>query len=365
LKIPATSNSMNSCMRYYSFIRFSCRILLCMSLISGMTRSYAQTEECLNRLNQAEELFQLGIFEDVSVLLEECLGSYEPADKKRAYKLIVIARYMNDEVTAAEETMHAMLKEFPSFKPDNNDPVDFQLVYNTFQVKKLFDLGIVLGPEMAWGIISEFWSPFDDRYKYLPAGPGYNAGAQINYYITSYLTINSQPAISSYSYGIRYNSPINSVLQLNHKEHHFSFEIPLYAQMEFFKTRIKPYIKLGGMAGVLLSSTTKSNVERYDPMNNEIIFTSEENEKNNKQFRNDMNYFVGGGIGMNLELNNYRLFAELDYHQTVNKIMKRGSNRFEQNSLWTEGWFDPDFRLQKLSFRIGIMKSIYLVRKQK
>ncbi len=357
---------MSICLRYQFLLkRFPGRILFGIILLAGMLRSYAQTEECLNRLNQAEELFQLGIFEDVSALLEECLDSYEPADKQRAYKLIVLARYMNDEVTAAEETMHAMLKEFPAFKPDMNDPPDFQFVYNIFRVKKLLDIGIVLGPELAWGVISEFWSPFDDQFKYSPKGPGYNAGAHINYYITDYLSVNSQPAISSYSYGIHYNSPINNTFQLNHKEHHLSFEMPLYLQMEFFKTRIKPYAKLGGMAGYLLSSTTTSNVERYDPINDEILFTSEVNEKNNKQFRNDMNFFVGGGIGMNLEYNNSRLFAELDYNQTVNRIMKRGSNRFDQNSLWTEGWFDSDIRLHKISFRIGIVRSIYWIKKIK
>jgi len=345
--------------------RVSGAVLSGIILLSVMIRSYAQEDPCTGRLSDAEQLFQLGVFEDVATLLEECLDTYEPAEKQRAYKLIILSRYMNDDITTAEETMHALLKEFPSFVPADDDPVDFQFVYSTFQVKKLCDIGLVLGPELVWGNISEPWSPFSDRFRYNPGFPGYAAGARINFFITKNLFINTQPVFSSYTFNIHYEAPVNGILQLYQKEQHMLIEIPLFVQAEFFKSRITPYIKAGGMIGYLLSSTTQSNIERFDATGDEIIFTTDNNTQDNKEYRNNLNYFVGGGIGMNIDLNKFRIFAELNWHHSINEILKKETNRYDQNTLWTEGWFDSDFRLNKVSLRIGIAKSIYWIKKQK
>lgn len=352
--------------RYYrSSINFPGAVLSALIMLSVMVRSYAQEAPCLERLSDAEQLFQMGIFEDVSVLLEECLDSYEPAEKQRAYKLIVLSRYMNDDIVAAEETMHKLLKEFPSFVPADDDPVDFQFVYSTFRVKKLCDIGLVLGPELAWGTITEPWSPFSERFRYNPGFPGYAAGVRINFFITKNLLINTQPVFSSYKFRIHYATPVNGILQMDQKEQHMLIEIPLYVQAELFKSRIKPYFKAGGMIGYLLSSNINGNIERFDTAGDEIIFTTDNNTQDNKNFRNNLNYFVGGGIGMNIDLNKFRIFTELNWHHSVNEILKQGTNRFDQSSLWTVGWFDSDFRLNKVSLRIGITKSIYWIKKQK
>jgi hypothetical protein len=326
---------------------------------------HPQPTHCLQRLADAESLFQTGIFEDIPDILEDCLRSYEQPEKLRALKLLVLSRYMNDDITGAEETMHQLLKEFPQFKPDINDPVDFQYIFHTFTVKRLISVGIFAGSETAWGIITEPWSPFADEYLYAPGFPGYAVGPQINFHITKNLVINSQPALSSYKFRIHYESPINGILDLKQQEQQMLIELPLNIQFEFLKSRVKPYFKLGGTVGLLMSSHTKSNIERYDPVNNEITFTSGDIRNDNTEFRNNLFFFAGGGIGMNIDFNKNRFFVELNYNQSLNEMLKEGSNRYDQASLWTEGWFDSDFRINKASLRAGFVKSFYLIRTHK
>src|SRR4030042_3264942 len=326
---------------------------------------HSQPTHCLQRLADSESLFQTGIFEDIPDILEDCLRSYEQPEKLRALKLLVLSRYMNDDITGAEETMHQLLKEFPQFKPDINDPVDFQYIFHTFTVKRLISVGIFAGSETAWGIITEPWSPFADEYLYAPGFPGYAVGPQINFHITKNLVINSQPALSSYKFRIHYESPINGILDLKQQEQQMLIELPLNIQFEFLKSRVKPYFKLGGTVGLLMSSHTKSNIERYDPVNNEITFTSGDIRNDNTEFRNNLFFFAGGGIGMNIELNKSRFFVEINYCQSLNEMLKKDAKRYDQSSLWTEGWFDSDFRINKASLRAGFVKSFYLIRTHK
>ena len=266
---------------------------LLLSLILSFNLYSQQSINCLQRLMDAESLFQTGIFEDIPDILEDCLDSYEQPDKLRALKLIVLSRYLNDDITGAEGTMHQLLKEFPRFKPETNDPVDFQFIFNTFQVNRLFSIGIFAGSETAWGTITEPWSPFQDKYSYAPGFPGYAIGSQINFYITKNIVINTQPALSSYKFRIHYDSPINGILNLKQQEQQMLIDLPLNFQFEFLKSRIKPYFKLGGTVGLLIASHTKSNIERYDPNSNETIFTSEDIRNDNTEFRNKTMFFAG------------------------------------------------------------------------
>ena len=68
---------------------------------------------------------------------------------------------------------------------------------------------------------------------------------------------------------------------------------------------------------------------------------------------------------MNIDFNKNRFFVEINYNQSLNEMLKKGAKRYDQTSLWTQGWFDSDFRINRASLRLGFVKSFYLVRKHK
>jgi hypothetical protein len=272
---------------------------------------------------------------------------------------------MNDDITGAEETMQRLLKEFPQFRPNADDPVDFQYLFNTFQVKRLFSIGLFAGTATAWGVISEPWSPFEDEFIYAPGFPGYVIGPQINFHLNSNFTVSTQPALSSYKFRLHYKNPINGILDLKQQESQTILEFPVYFRFEFLKSRIKPYIKAGGTIGLLLSAHTKSNIERYAPNSDRIIFSSGDIKNDITEFRNNTLFFAGGGAGMSIDLNKNRLFVELNWDYCFNEMLKKEASRYDEESLWNEGWFDSDFRINRAVIKVGFVKSFYIVRKNK
>ena len=105
-------------------------ILTTSFLFIVITVTWAQEQDCLSKLDGAETLFNTGLFEEIPALLEDCMELYSETDRKKAYRLIILAYYMNDDVTAAEESMYYFLKEFPDFKPAAIDLVEFQYIFN-------------------------------------------------------------------------------------------------------------------------------------------------------------------------------------------------------------------------------------------
>ena len=164
------------CLRYIQFLKIPLTAVFMVFLLSV---SYAQDEDCLDRLEEAENMFNTGVFEDIPGLPDQCIKTFEAKDKLKAFRLIILAQYLNDDIAAAEETMHELLKEFPDYKPAINDLADYQLVYRSFKVKNVFDIGGFTGPVLGFGSITEPWSPFNSTFTYSIASPGIVAGKKL------------------------------------------------------------------------------------------------------------------------------------------------------------------------------------------
>jgi len=65
---------------------------------------------------------------------------------------------------------------------------------------------------------------------------------------------------------------------------------------------------------------------------------------------------------LKMNFNKFYLFAEADYYHPLTDMMVKGSNRFEQNNLWTDAWVDSDFRIIHTSLRFGIARRLYSIK---
>jgi hypothetical protein len=86
-------------------------------------------------------------------------------------------------------------------------------------------------------------------------------------------------------------------------------------------------------------------------------------QRDHLDYRNRIYYFLGGGAGLKINFKKTYLFTEVDYHLSLNKTLKKGTNRYDQTNLWTQGWIDSDFGLSTISVRVGIAVSIYTIKK--
>ncbi len=324
---------------------------------------YAQEQDCLSKLDGAETLFNTGLFEEVPSLLEDCMELYSETDRQKAYRLIILAYYMNDNITAAEESMYFLLKEFPDFQPVANDLVDFQYIFNSFSVRKSLDLGVSIGPAWTSGRIIEPFSPFSDKFTYRPNGPGIFAAAYIDIPVSSLISINTEPGYLLAKYEIHYEDPINGIYNIGQSETNSLIQLPVYAKVTFLESKTQLYAKAGFMLGYMIGSKTQSNIERIDPGTGTIVNTTPSVQRDHMDYRNPLYYFLGGGAGIKINFKKTYLFAEVDYHVSLNKTLKEGTNRYDQTNLWTEGWIDSDFGLSSISIRVGMAWSIYTIKK--
>ena len=343
-------------------VKIFLRSILLLSGLFYFSNLTGQVDDCLTRLDNAEVLFNSGIFEEIPLLLEDCLPAYSEENIKQAYKLIILAYYMNDDVESAAGKMKELLSIYPDYKPPVGAEAEFQFIYKSFRVRKIVDIGFMVGPIFTPGNIREPFSPFQDRFVYSSGFPGIQAGALISFPVNSFLSISSEPSISQYSFHLNYDKAINGIYAIEQIERNTMLEFPLNARITFLKGHYQPYLKLGGEISLLLSSETESKLDRLNPETNEIIKASESIKRDHSEFRNQLNYYAGGGFGLRINFNKFYLFAEADYYHPLRDMLASGKDRFNQNSLWTEGWMDSDFRIIQASFRVGIARRLYSIK---
>ncbi len=345
-------------------IKVFLKIILTTSLLVIVTAgSWAQDENCLSKLDGSQTLLNTGLFEEIPSLLEDCMDLYDEEDKKKAYRLIILAQYMNDDIESAEATMLSLLTEFPDFHPSVQDLTEFQFIFNSFSVNRSMDLGFSIGPSWTSGRIIEPYSPFQDKFTYRAAGPGLFIAASIDVPVNSLVSINSEPGFILPWYEIRYENAINGIYSIEQSETNSLIQLPVYAKFTFLESKVQPYAKAGFMFGFLTGAKTQSKIERLDPATGQIIDATESIQRDHKEFRNQFYYFLGGGIGCKVNFHKYYIFTEVDYHISLNKTLKKGTNRYDQKNLWTQGWIDSDFGLSNISIRVGIARSIYKIKK--
>jgi hypothetical protein len=325
--------------------------------------SWAQDQDCLTKLDGAETLFNTGLFEEVPVLLEECLELYSETDKQKAYRLIILSHYMNDDIASAEESMYFLLKEFPDFQPAANDLVDFQYIFNSFSVRRSLDLGVSIGPAWTSGRIIEPYSPFSEKFTYRANGTGLFAAAYIDIPVAPIFSINTEPGYLLAKYQIRYDNVINGIYKIEQSETNSLIQLPVYAKITFLEGQVQLYAKAGFMLSYMTGGKTQSTIDTYDPQTGSIINTTENLQRDHMEFRNRLYYSLGGSAGLKLNFKKTYLFTELDYHMSLNKTLKQGTIRYDQQNLWTRGWIDSDFGLWNISLRVGMAWSIYTIKK--
>ena len=221
--------------------KFLLRFILALSLFPIITTvTWGQSQDCLTKLNGAETLFNNGLFEEVPPMLEDCMDLYSETDRQQAYRLIILANYMNDDVMAAEESMYLLLKEFPDYKPAANDLIEFQYIYNSFAVKKSLDLGVTLGPAWTSGRIIEPYSPFSGKFAYRPNGPGFFAAAYVDIPLTPLLSLNTEPGYLQAKYKIQYENPVNEIYSIEQTETNSLIQLPVYIKATFLERQFQP-----------------------------------------------------------------------------------------------------------------------------
>ena len=191
---------------------------------------------------------------------------------------------------------------------------------------------------------------------YTNDGMGIQAGALLNYYVSSRIEICLEPMYAQSKIQLEYESGAISGfatstanLTPDHFENQSYFYIPLTGTYEIPLGNFRPYGRLGGMMGLMFTNTTSTS---------QGIFQGPDEE--NMDNRNTLNYWVVTGAGVKYKLNKGYFYFDARYNIGLNIYLNSGENRFQQpNHNWVYMYQDSDFRVNSFMVSFGYVRSFY------
>ncbi len=125
-------------------IKRSLHITLILFLVSSGTKMYAQS--CEETLRKAQIAYDQGRLNEVAPTLDACLkAGFNDEEKVQAYRVLVLTYLLLNEAAMADEYMFELLKTDPEYIPDDNDPIKYRRLYETYRTDAVLAYGIMLG----------------------------------------------------------------------------------------------------------------------------------------------------------------------------------------------------------------------------
>jgi hypothetical protein len=195
-------------------------------------------ESCVQKLESAEELYEIGQINKVPPLLKECLDNgFTRSEKVRAYRLLTLCHLYYNENEKAAKAMGNLLKVKPEYVITESDPTEFSTLHETFRTTPFFILGAKAG--IGGTDIYEITN-FNDLNSlesegvYTP-GLSYSIGLSGETPILNAISLGYE--VYYHQFGYKYEDLILNYAAIEFEEQLTSIEIPLFSTVEYFKQR--------------------------------------------------------------------------------------------------------------------------------
>lgn len=335
--------------------RIKRHIVLVLILLTGGL--YAQQSDCAIKLDEAENLYEMGELDSIPSLLRECVREgFDNEELSRAYKLLIRTYLFEDFQEMAELTMLKFLKKFPEYEIKANDPVEFKYLYNSYKTIPVFSIGVIGGINYSFVRIIEPYSlsnTEDYSGEYSVSTMGYHVGLQLKKYITDEIEINVDGIYSSSKFDYSLNQ-LESNIEYSETQVNLSF--PISGTYDFKLMNFRPFVRLGVSIDYMISSNASLNRSfvnnSSDPLTGPDIDMLEN--------RNTLNFslLAGGGIKYDLKKNGYLMFDLRYYFGLTNNV--NADNRYSNDELiWYYNYIDDNFSVNRLLISVGFVYPIY------
>jgi len=337
-------------------------IILCMLIFLGLY-SKAQQSNCALKLEEAENLYEMGILDSIPAMLRSCINDgFENEELSRAYKLLIRTYLFEDYQEMAELTMLKFLKKFPEYEIKATDPVEFVYLYKSYQTIPIFSIGFIGGVNYSFLRIKEPFSLGNtEDYKggYSTSGVTYQFGLQIKRYITENIDINLDVIYTNKIY----NNTLDQIdSKIIYDETQSMLAFPLSGTYDFKLGKFSPYARLGVNVDYMLSAS--ASIERLiesDAGVDDVTGSSIDILDNRKPY--DISALIGGGLKYNTK-KGYIMF-DLRYHLGLTNNIEE-DNRYSIEELWSDyNYVDDDFSINNLYISLGYVFSFYQTKQNK
>lgn len=323
--------------------------------------SIAQQSNCALKLDEAENLYEMGDLDSIPAMLRSCINDgFEDAELSRAYKLLIRTYLFEDYQEMAELTMMKFLKKFPEYEIKANDPVEFTYLYNSYKTIPLYSIGFIGGINYSFVRIITPYSinPGDYSGEYsISEALNYQVGAQLKRYINENIELNLDLIVTIKGFHYEFKQ-YDFLTKYDEKQTMLSF--PISGVYDFKMGTWSPYLRLGFNVDYMLNAKADF-YKNYD-------LTS--NLENDKEIgydilgdRNPLNIsaLIGGGVKYNIK-SGYIMLDLRYYMGFMNNT--NSDNRYDNRKL-DFGYIDDNFALSNIFISVGYVRSFYRTKQNK
>lgn len=345
---------------------FASKLHFLLILVVLSLPSKAQFNSCSLKLDSAKELYNSGQIEEIPSLLDSCLKNGFTKEQKIQADLLLIQVYLFDsDREKAEVVMTSFLRDFPDYKIQPNDPIEFVELYKLFKIRPTWGIGINTGANIPQVSVLEHFSTENLNKlnsKYSPSGLGFDFGLHVNRYFFQknyWISLDIQYSMVNLK---RVDILGDNVEEMKYIEKTGWLSAPLCFNLSFGKGKLTSYIFAGAEFGWLLmdnSYIVRRNLA-YSSVPNIV-----QKSKDVRKTREPVNVWAKGGIGLQYKaLNGYFNFA-LGYNYCM-LTYNKGSNRYINNdNLFYYQYIEDNFRINRIICSFGYTKPFYRIKKKK
>jgi hypothetical protein len=346
-----------------SRVIISLSLFLVFNLISTFT--VIAQESCTQKLEKAEELYEIGQIDKVAPLLNECLQSgFNRAEKVRAYRLLALCHLYYNENDKASEAMGNLLKVKPEYEITEFDPTEFSTLHETFRTRPLFILGVKAGA----GAMNIYdITNFNDLNSLESEGvytPGFTFSAGLS---------GETPFIDQLSFvyevfyqqsGYKYEDLILDYASIEFEELLASIEIPFLLQWNILKKDFTPYINAGASLNYLVAAN--GTLVRRDRVG-EIYRDPVTIDLDLLESRNTLNYGFTAGAGFRWKnfLGRGYLTFDLRYTRYFENLVDKQNRANYPEMVYSYFTTDNPLKTENFQVMIGYKMPVYFVRQKR
>lgn len=335
------------------------RFLLVTGFVLVAHLSFGQ-KSCPQKLEEAEELYDMGQINRVEALVNPCLEEgFSKGEKVRAYRLLTLCNLYYNEDEKAKEAMEKLLKVDPEYKIKEFDPSEFRTLHKAFRTIPVFITGIKASVGgMGLYDITNYNDINSTGYSatYKP-DISYSAGICFETPIFQEFSVVYEFYYSAYSYSFE-NKPLDYA-EISYKETVSGIDVPVLLQWNILEGNFVPYVNAGSSFNMLLSSQASFYRRDYEgdqyrePVTSDIDLTDS---------RNKYNFSIAAGVGFRWKNFLGRGYLTFDIRYTrYMKTLVNPENRAENpEMMYSYLTTDNVFKIQNTQFLVGYKIPIYI-----
>lgn len=324
-------------------------------------KAFAQSA-CSNSLRKAERAYDEGNIQSIPLILKDCLkNGFKREEKIQALRLLTLSYIYMDMKFEADVSMNDLLRTEPLYQLQENDPVEFQELFETYITDPVFSLGFASGVNFSIIDAKNQYGTFQSN----EANPNYSTllGFQLQARFNRYLFNNFELNVSTGLKNRRfeYSNVMFQYAQVIYTENQWLAEFPINIRYDITNGQFRPFVSAGVNTGLLLSAN--GQIQRnYTDNSNPGIPSS---EMSMKQFRHTLHVAYAAGVGLKYQIKKGYIIFELKHNFSITNMMK-SSQRFDnQNYMFKYYYIENDFKFSDAEFSIGYTQSFYNPRKKK